>query len=501
MTSVFTKFLRDRRRSVTGYSLGVAALMTWVAAIFPTLRDSNVFSDFVENLPPQMLAIFGMEPETLLTAAGYLQSQFYSLFGPLLIMVFAVGSAASATAGEERDGTMDMLLSEPVSRRSVLLQQSAGVGVMTLAIVTVVAVALLILSPMFDLGLSVASIVWANLALWLLAALLGSVALAAGAFTGKPAVARGVAGGLAFLAWLVNAFEALFSWLHGPATVSPFTWYLDVDLLVGGLSAGHLWLAVATATFTVMAMVFFERRDIATELAVLPEKAHRRLSRSARREPRAIWLLTTVCRKTLWDRRKSIWGWLGGLSLLLLVTFAAWPTLARDADALGNLITALPREVFAMFGISDPATLTTPAGFISSRSYLSVGPVIIVLFAVGAVSATVVREEQSGQLDMVLSTPLARRSVIVGKAAGIAISTCFVGCGPHDSCADRQCRLEHRTIGGQRRSGQRWAGPRGVVFCRSDTGIVGAPSVEDGGYPTRRNDRRGNVLSSTDWVR
>ena len=425
-TAILAKSLRDRRRAIIGNSLGLVALIAWLGVLFPILRDSEAFTDLIERFPPEMLSVFGMDPATFLTAAGFLSTELYSLFAPLLILIFVISAVTAEVMAEERDGLMDMLLSVPVSRSRAFLEKAGGVALATLVLVGVLTAALLVVNPVFGMDLSVVGVLAAGLSLWLLGVLFGAVTLLAGTFTGRTAVAGGVAGFLAFLAWFVNGFAGLYSWLEGPSAVSPFTWYKDPNPLIEGLGAGHLWLVITTAVLVTAATLLFRWRDIATERAMLPDTTVTRRSRSRVRRPRAAWLLSGLFHKTLWDRRRSVWSWGGGLGLLTLVMFSAWPAFSQDAEALAGLITSLPREVFAMFGMSNPETMITAAGFISSRTYQIIGPILMVMFVVRGVSMALPREENTGVLDLVLATPLSRRTVIATKALGVAFSTVLV---------------------------------------------------------------------------
>lgn len=420
MTSVFAKAVADRRRSLIGWMIGISLLTLWVAAVFPIVRDADAFTRFLEDFPPQMMALLGIDPDTFLTGAGYLQSQIYSLFGPLTMIAFVVGGAAAATAGEESDGTIDMLLAAPIARRAVLLEKAGATALLSLAIGGAFTAALLVSNPLFDLRLSVQGIAAANLSLWLLGLAYGMIAFAIGAFTGRPGVTRAVTFGLAFLAWLITGFAPIFSWLDAPSAISPFTWYLAENPLLLTWNAGQLWLGLTILIFLLLAVRVFERRNLSTEQTVVPKIAARRARRPRRPNPRATWLLTRVHLKSIWDRRKSIWGWIGGFAFVLLATFAAWPSVSQDVTAFENVINALPKEVFAIFGMTNPSALTTSAGFVSSRIYQSIGPIMIIVFGVGAVSALVAKEETSGVLDMILSNPVRRRAVIVEKAMAVA---------------------------------------------------------------------------------
>ena len=421
MNSVYLRAVRERRRAAASLMVGLVALTAWITGLFPIIRDSEAFTGFLEDFPPQMASLMGLDPDTFLTGASYLGSQIYSLLGPLMMIAFIVGGAVHTTASEETDGTMDMLLSMPVSRRQVLLGRAGATLTLSFLVATSLAAALLVANPVFDLRLSVTGIVSANVSLWLLGTVYGAIALVAGAFTGRPALSRGIAFGLALVAWIVTGFAPLYEWLEGPSFISPLTWYQAEAVLLEPWRSGQVWLLVTCIAFTVLAVALFQRRDIATEQVVVPKAASSRFRRSKRYDPRSAWLLTSIFRKSIWDRRLSVWVWVIGIASLLLVTFAAWPTVSGDAAAMQQLINALPPEVFAMFGMSDPSAMTTGAGLISSRAYQSVGPIIIVVFAVSAVSGLIFKEESSGTLDMLLSNPVPRREVIRYKAMAVGL--------------------------------------------------------------------------------
>ena len=422
--AILGKTLRDLQRAVMGYGLGIVALSVWLGVMFTVMRDSDDFIEFMNNLPTGLLSAFGIDSATFLTAAGFLSSYLFSLFAPLFILFFVISAAAAEVMAEERDGLIDMLLSSPVSRTRVFLEKTGGVALAALALVAVLTVALLVVNPIFDLSLTVTGVLAAGLSLWLLAIVFAALTLVAGTYTGRSAMAGGVAGSLAFLAWFVSGFSQLYAPLASFDRASPFTWYQEPHPLVEGIGSGQLWLAATAAVLITVATLLFRRRDLSTERALLPAvRIVRRAGKREGRSLRAAWLLTGSFRKTIWDRRRSVWGWGGGLGFLTLVMFSIWPTMAEDAEALAGLVTSFPREVFAMFGMSDPGAIVTPAGFISSRTYQAIGPILIIMFVVRGVSMAMVKEESDGAFDLALSIPAPRKRVIAGKALGVAFST------------------------------------------------------------------------------
>ena len=102
-----------------------------------------------------------------------------------------------------------------------------------------------------------------------------------------------------------------------------------------------------------------------------------------------------------------------------LFTVAAWPALAEDSDAMQNHVDSFPKEVLALFGLTDTGALATPEGFVSSRTYGSVGPIVVIVFAITAMASLVANEESTGRLDMVVSNPLRRENVLGEKANAV----------------------------------------------------------------------------------
>ncbi|HSJ70838.1 MAG TPA: ABC transporter permease subunit [Acidimicrobiia bacterium] len=418
LRSVFTKDLWDRRRSAIWWIVGVALLNVWIASVYPVIRDSDAMKDFINEFPPEMLALFGIDPDTFLTGAGFLQSELFSVIIPIIVITFGVLAGTAATAREEKDGTMDVLLSVPITRPSIVLQKAASMTLISAAIMAATALALMGMNVAVDLSLSITNLVAVCVGAWLLGLLFGSVAMAIGAVTGSPGATSGAAVSLAILSWFVTAFASLYSWLELPAKLSPFSWYLDGNPLLNGFSSGHLWLLAGALAGIAGATVLFTRRNIGVERVVLPKNPLRQ-RRGKVITPRTPWLLGSVFGKALWDRRRSVWVWAVGLSSLSLLTFAAWPALAKDSEALMELLEAFPKEVLAMMGLTDASAIATPEGFVSTRTYGAVGPVVIIVFAISAMSSLVAKEEASGVLDLVMSASQRRRALLREKALAV----------------------------------------------------------------------------------
>ncbi len=416
--SVFTKTIWERRWGMIGWVLGGLATVMFMIAVYPIVRDSAGFVEAIESLPEEFLAFAGIDPELFTTGAGFLQAQMYSLLGPLLVLILAIGIGASATAAEEATGTADLLLATPVTRSRVVIDKALAmmflVGMLVLAFV----VGLLIGQVVVDLQLEALGIIGVNVGLLLLGLFFGALALMIGAWSGKRALATAVAGGVAGLSFVIDSFAPLVSSFETIQPYTPFSWYsADIPILVGPTS-GHLLLLAGNVLFTAGAVLLFQRRDLAVFAGLrLPFRVGRERQARSSTSP----LLTTIGGKGIWDRRRSFWWWLAGIGALAAVTISLFPSLDESGDAFQGLLEAYPPELLAMFGITDIGSLLTGAGLVSSRVYQGIGLVVFLTFAIGIGKAALAGEAQDGTADLLLTTPSTRDRVVLGKATSMML--------------------------------------------------------------------------------
>ena len=264
MNGLMSKAVRDQRRSLIAWSIGVGAVVAMYAAFYPSIKSSAAdLQAYMDNLPDAIRNIVAAEDYT--SPVGYLESEFFNTMGPLIVVIFTIGAGARAIAGEEESGTLDLLLSAPVRRRQVLATKAAAIVGSALALAAVAAVAIAVLGPPFDLSVPLGDLLAACTMLALLGLAFGGMALAIGTATGRRTLALAVAGSLAVLAFIVNAVGPTVDWLRPLRPLSPFRWYQDPDVLSGGLHPTNVLVlsGVALVTYAI-AQLAFERRDLAS---------------------------------------------------------------------------------------------------------------------------------------------------------------------------------------------------------------------------------------------
>ena len=97
LPAVLGKALRDRRRAVMGYGLGIVALSIWLGLMFGVMRESDDFVEFMNDLPDQMLSAFGIDTATFHHRGRLL----------LLLPVLALRSPVRPALHHQRDHRRD----------------------------------------------------------------------------------------------------------------------------------------------------------------------------------------------------------------------------------------------------------------------------------------------------------------------------------------------------------------------------------------------------------
>jgi ABC-2 type transport system permease protein len=252
--------VKGRRRSLLGYTLGMAVYVLVVVAIYPAFEHSNSLDKLIQN-DAAAAALFGVSGK-ISTSSGWLNANIYANFFPLVMLLLTIGYGASSLAGQNEDGTLCLLATLPVGRSSIVRQKVAAM-VTQAAVLAVVVAAVVLIGQSFDLRVSLGRVAFVSLAVLLMGLDFGLISMAIGALRGRKGTALGMASALAGASYLVSSLAPVASWIRPARYASLFYWSVGNNQLGTGISLDDfaVLVAVGVSAFSA-ALVAFRRLDV-----------------------------------------------------------------------------------------------------------------------------------------------------------------------------------------------------------------------------------------------
>jgi len=114
-----------------------------------------------------------------------------------------------------------------------------------------------------------------------------------------------------------------------------------------------------------------------------------------------------IIRWNLRERRAAIIGWSAGITAYISLNLAVYGSIRGQAQVLNGVLQNLPTAAKAL--VSDSNDFLSPVGYLSSKLYYLMLPLLFTVLALSLSSHLLKREEQAGTLELLLARPISRR--------------------------------------------------------------------------------------------
>lgn len=417
--SIFTKSLRDYRWGILGWGLGLGLSVFFSYAAVP-----QAFAGLSPSALQQTVEKFAFFGETIkaYTPGGYVT---YKVMGwlPIVLGIWTLLAGARMTRGEEERGAMDIVLSTPQSRLSVLGQKVLALATATGMVSILIGVLTLAAMPSAKVTLDPGAALLAGVNGGLAAFFFGALALLLAQFMSRGAAA-GWAGGLMAFSYVLDGTGRAITADAGVRPFSPL-YYYDQNLpLVPGYAPnwGALVLLVVFSLVLVgAALPLFLRRDIGRSvLADVP--LGQRAAQQAKpaglvlaREERDLFVRSVGLQALRRNGAEMLW-WIVSLTVVTGFFVLVASGLEHQVQTLlgssgSNTYTSLISKLFS------GADIATNAGFLEVLVY-GFMPLLLPLFA-GLIAYHWATDLDSGRFELVLSTPQPRWRVMLERYAAV----------------------------------------------------------------------------------
>jgi len=255
--------LWQKRWFIFWWCLAIFALIFINLIFYPSFKDQAAEIEKTFAQLPESATAFISDTGEFFSPEGYLSSQVFYLMLPMLLIILSISLGSSLIGREEREGTIELLLSRPVSRTKLLISK-ASIGLIVLTIASLVGILTsTIMSRLVDLEVPTKHIFVAGLASFILALGIGSIAFMFASFGKARSASIGIATIFALGGYILASLVDIASWLRFPSYFMPFYYYRPGAILQGNYELFNFLIigSVAVVAGTI-SWVSFRKRDI-----------------------------------------------------------------------------------------------------------------------------------------------------------------------------------------------------------------------------------------------
>jgi len=417
--TVTTKTIRDRWKGWLVATVVMGLMLWWVMSIY-----SQIDLTFYTSMPQVFLSMMNISKGADVGSLAY--GVMYASYGALTLAALALAMGGASIAGEERDGTIGLLLANPKSRTRVLASKAAALVLLTGFGALILWAAARIVPAAVGVrigGMHPGALIFA---MFINALFYGFLALAIGAWTGRASLATGVTTGVMVLSWFaVGLFPVITGW-EGVAKAFPWYYYDAGKPVLNGVDWGRLPVLLGgIAVFAAVAVIGVNRRDLhgqSVGVTLIDRLRNNpatgefadRLAGSARVS--RIWVKTVSEHQGLVIVVSYV--------MFLIMGVLIGPLYGLIDQALQKFAGQLPKSLLAMVGNGD---MRTPQGFFQVETFSMTAPIALIVVTVVMAARALAGEEGRRTMGLLLANPVSRSTVVIEKALAMVVNAALVG--------------------------------------------------------------------------
>jgi ABC-2 type transport system permease protein len=250
------------RRLVRGHrirlSLGLVVVAIW-ALLFPVIYQA--FSGQQVNIPGKPAALTDFSTLGGTVSVGFIHPISIALYG-----ILSAGLTVGSLSGERQRGTLELLLSRPISRRTVLstmlLEGWIGAALVAAAYIAGTIAGSLIAGVSDQLAFAQLPALWAAATLFW--GMFATVAIAASGSFDQTAPAMAITVSLIMASYIIEVIGSFWDVVKPYRYLSLFNHFSPKEILSGNIDgSAALIFVVVTAAAAAWAYYEFPRRDLA----------------------------------------------------------------------------------------------------------------------------------------------------------------------------------------------------------------------------------------------
>lgn len=252
-----------RKNQIIWWSFGIIIFVGLNLAFYPSFKDQTAQLEQSMQQVPEAARAFISDTGEFMSPVGYLSSQVFYLMLPMLLSILGISLGSSLIGREEKEKTIELLLSRPISRSNLLFSKAFS-GFTTLSIVWVIAtLSILVICKLVDMPVPLDNIFFASAHALLFATSVSAIAFMLAATKWTKANSSVIASVIALAGFILTSLVATAAWLKWPAMLFPFYYYRPGEVLNGSMTWNGVLVPLSvTAIALLLSWLSFRKRDL-----------------------------------------------------------------------------------------------------------------------------------------------------------------------------------------------------------------------------------------------
>lgn len=251
-----------RRGVIVGWAIGLVLYAGFIILLFPQFVEPMQNINFAD-IP--FYEAFG-DFSDLASFEGFFVTQLLGYL-PILLGVYGIMAGVGALAGEEDEGTLELILTLPLKRWQLVTAKAIAIALVILIILIIMGVSnglfLEMIRSQIETETTFADVTLATIAAWPLCAFFALLGLWLGAYLPNRKTGNIIGVVVVVYTYFGNNLGGLMEILEKTQPFMPFYYYQGRDILENGIAWGDVGILLVAAAFClILAILSFQRRNV-----------------------------------------------------------------------------------------------------------------------------------------------------------------------------------------------------------------------------------------------
>jgi len=267
MLAFLNRMIRDKYKAFVAYSVSAIALLEMYVALFPAIKQQSAQIDqMMRSFPPELFKAMNMDPSMLSFSSleSYLSTEYMSFLWPILAIIFAISIAHYISVNEIDRGTIETLMSLPVSRFKIFIERYFAGLLLLAAFAAISLLGIIPLANLHGIDYVLANYLTAAGGAFLFIWAVYSLAVLVSVIFSEKGKASMVTGGILTLMYVLSIISSLKDGLKNLQYLSFFHYFNGPDLLAKNAIPDYMLLVLGgfAVIASVIALMIFRKRDL-----------------------------------------------------------------------------------------------------------------------------------------------------------------------------------------------------------------------------------------------